>query len=145
MTSVHLDLTFTAFYRHAPEVVWAALTDCEALQTWFLENDFKAHVGQAFSVKGPHIGVVACTVVALDPPRRMEWSWQPPDLPMTTRVIFTLAEVQGGTRLTVEHVGSSPTAHQADITRGWPSRLRHLGRWLDGKACTSGTGIEVGE
>jgi hypothetical protein len=60
----------------------------------------------------------------------MEWSWLSPELPTPTRVIFRLAEIPGGTRLTVEHRGPAQTVHRRDITRGWPSRLRRLSRWL---------------
>jgi len=137
MNTVHLDLVFTSVYPHPAEAVWAALTDGEALRTWFLETDFEARVGKAFYVKGPHIGLVNCTVVALDAPRRMEWLWQSPELPTPTTVVFTLEEIPGGTRLIVKHVGTAPRAHERDITRGWPSRLSRLRRWLEGSFIAS--------
>ena len=130
MTIVPLDLMFSVIYRHPRAAVWAALTDRDALRVWFLDNDFEPRVGKRFSVTGPHIGTVACVVVALDPPRRMEWSWHMPDLPARSRVVFTLDEVEGGTRLTVRHVGAARAIHETDITRGWPKRLDYLERWL---------------
>jgi len=142
MNRVDLDLTFTSTYCHTPAAVWAALTDREALRSWFLETDFEARVGQEFYVKGPHIGVVKCVVVALDEPHRMEWSWLSPELPTPTTVSFTLEETQGGTRLLVKHVGSAPLVDQRDITRGWPSRLSRLRRWLDGDVIASVAGGE---
>lgn len=131
MTTVQLDLTFTVIYPHPREVVWAALTDRDALRSWFLDTDFEARVGKPFSVRGPHIGTVTCVVIALEPPRRMEWSWQSPDMPTPTRVVFTLEEMHDGTRLTVDHVGRAPAIHQTDISRGWPNRLGRLTGWLE--------------
>ena len=109
MSQVDVELNFTAFYRHPVETVWAALTDREALRTWFLDTDFEPRVGKAFSVRGPYISHVNCVVIALDPPSRMEWSWQSAELLIPTRVIFTLAKSEGGTRLTIQHIG---TAHR---------------------------------
>ena len=139
MNSVQLELNFSAVYHHAPETVWAALTDRDALRTWFLDTDFEPRVGKAFWVRGPYIGVVHCVVVALDPPCRMEWSWQSAALLTPTTVIFTLEKIHGGTRLTVKHVGSAPQVNQTDITRGWPERLNRLSRWLDGSFIASVT------
>ena len=137
MNNVHVELSFSAVYRHPPETVWAALTDREALRTWFLENDFEPCVGKGFSVRGPYIGRVKCVVVALEPPSRMEWSWRSPELPTPTRVIFTLEKSEGGTRLTVRHVGTAPETNETDVTRGWPSRLNRLSRWLNGSFTAS--------
>jgi secondary thiamine-phosphate synthase enzyme len=145
MNSVHLDLSFSAVYAHTPEAVWAALTDRDALRTWFLENDFSPHVGHAFSVRGPQIGRVNCVVVALDAPSRMEWSWHAPDSLIPTRVIFTLDTTDGGTRLTVKHVGAAPHTNETDIMRGWPSRLNRLSRWLDGSFFASVSRGETSE
>ena len=130
VTTVHLDLTVSAIYPHPLEAVWAAITDREALRAWFLENDFEPRLGQRFSVSGPHLGTVNCLVVALEAPRRMEWSWQSFDLPTPARVVFTLEEVPEGTRLTVDHFGRAHARHEADITRGWPNRLGRLDCWL---------------
>jgi len=130
--AVNLELSFSAVYRHAPDTVWAALTDRDALRTWFLENDFSPREGQAFSVRGPNIGRVNCVVLALDPPSRMEWSWQSPGSLEPARVIFTLEKTDGGTRLTVKHVGAAPQVNETDSIRGWSGRLSRLSRWLEG-------------
>ncbi len=137
VTAVPLGLTFSATYPHPLEAVWAAITDREALRTWFLENDFEPRLGQTFSVRGPHLGTVNCVVVALEPPRRMAWSWQSPDLPTPTRVVFTLEEVPDGTRLTIDHVGPAHAIHETDITRGWPNRLGRLDCWLASRSRTA--------
>jgi len=52
-------------------------------------------------------------------------------------VISTLEKSEGDTRLTVQHVGEAPETNEADITRGWPSRLNRLSRWLDGSFIAS--------
>lgn len=137
MNTIQLELSCSTIYRYPPETVWTALTDRQALRTWFLDTDFEAQVGKAFSVRGPHLGVVNCVVLVLDPPCRMEWSWQSPEFVTPTTVVFMLEKVQEGTRLTVKHVGSAPQVHQTDTTRGWPGRLNRLSRWLDGSFIAS--------
>ena len=130
MTPVSIDLTFEVVYPYARTTVWAALTDAKALAAWLLENDFEPRVGKVFTLRSPDMGVVTCTVLVLDAPRYMEWSWQHPDLQIPTTVVFTLDEVEGGTRLTVQHRGPTQVEYRADITAGWPRKLARLLTWL---------------
>jgi uncharacterized protein YndB with AHSA1/START domain len=131
MTEMHLDLTVDAFYPHPREVVWAALIDAKALATWLLENNFEPHVGSEFTLRGPDIGEIRCTVLVLDPPRRMEWRWQSSTFSGPTRVVFSLEVAEGGTRLTVRHDGPTRLEHREAISGGWPKKLGVLAAWLD--------------
>jgi uncharacterized protein YndB with AHSA1/START domain len=91
--------------------VWRALTEPALIAEWLMENDFKPEMGHRFTLRtdpAPGFdGVVRCEVLAIEPPRRMRWSWR--GGPIDTEVTFSLAprEVAGrrGTRLTVEHTG----------------------------------------
>lgn len=97
----------TAVYPHSVPRVWAALTDSAALERWLMPNDFAPHVGHRFKLQtkpGPGFdGTVHCEVLELDEPTRMVWSWR--GGPIDTRVVFELQEVEGGTRVSLEHSG----------------------------------------
>ena len=131
MTEMHLDLTVDAFYPHPREVVWAALTHAKALATWLLENYFEPRVGKEFTLRGPDIGKIRCTVLVLDPPRRMEWRWRSSTISGPTRVVFSLEVAGGGTRLTVHHDGPTLLEHREAISGGWPKKLGVLAACLD--------------
>ena len=100
-----IDLTFD--FDHGVDEVWAALTDREALAAWFMENDFEPRVGHAFTFRtdpAPGFdGIVRCTVLEVDPPRRLRFTWK--GGPLDTTVTWTLAPEGGGTRLRGEQDG----------------------------------------
>lgn len=127
------------FYPHPPEAVWAALTDPAALAEWLMPNDFRPVVGHRFRFAcdpcpGPIGNVTQCEVLALDPPRRMLWSWH-----MSTKaglrpaqpllIEWTLTEHEGGTRLTLRqsaYDGPRPWMVRFMMTIGWGLMLKRL-------------------
>jgi uncharacterized protein YndB with AHSA1/START domain/uncharacterized protein YciI len=80
--------------------------------------------GSEFSVGGEYLEV--------DPPRRLVHTWKPSwDEVGATTVTYTLAAIDGGTRLTLRHDGFGDNAASCDgHAHGWE---RVLG-WLDGFA-----------
>ncbi|MEX2219819.1 MAG: SRPBCC domain-containing protein [Phycisphaerales bacterium] len=128
----------SALYQHPIGVVWAALTDGEALAQWLMPNDFAPEEGREFQFRvDPMLsftGLVQCRVLELDPPRRMVWSWvstarpgkrQPPPM----RLEWTLAEEAGGARLTLTQTGleGQPFLYNIMMSMGWGTMLK---RWL---------------
>jgi uncharacterized protein YndB with AHSA1/START domain len=103
MSSIRLTRT----YPHPPAAVWHALTDATLLGRWLMPNDFEPRVGHRFTFRtepGPGFdGIVHCEVLALEPGRRMVWSWR--GGPLDTKVEFALEAVAGGTRLHLHHSG----------------------------------------
>ncbi len=103
------DIRLEAVYRHSVERVWEALTSPEAIADWLMENDFKPEVGHQFRLTDPDArgwrGYVDCEVLEVDPPRRLSYSWVGDERIPTTTVTFSLEEVDGGTRLVLEHTG----------------------------------------
>jgi len=91
----------TVRYAHPPERVWEALTTREALAAWLMPNDFSPEVGHRFNFRtdpAPGFdGIVRCEVLALEPPRRMVWSWAGGSV--DTTVTFELRAVADGTEL----------------------------------------------
>ncbi len=118
-------------YPHPPERVWTALTDPQSLAAWLMPNDFKPEVGHKFQFRVPPQrgwrGIVDCEVLAVEPPRRLSYSWQgdPHHRPMT--VTWTLEPVNGGTRLRLEHAGFRGVGGfflSLLLGRGWGKMLR---------------------
>lgn len=95
------DIRRSVTYRHPVDRVWRALTDPEALAVWLMPNDFVPRVGHRFQFRtdpAPGFdGIVDCEVLALDPPRLLQVSWD--GGPVDATVTWQLAPVADGTRL----------------------------------------------
>jgi uncharacterized protein YndB with AHSA1/START domain len=118
-------------YRHPIERVWAALTDPIALGRWFMDSDFAPRLGHRFTFRAAPqpgwSGIVHCEVTAVEPPRRLAYTWDS-DPPFVTLVTFTLTPVAGGTRLRLEHTGFAAGGEQGQWLRealgsGWVRML----------------------
>ena len=72
-------LTFTRSLRHAPEKVWRALTETEQLATWFPDGapsgKFVAGESLEFGGRGDKVPAFTGTVLVVDPPRVLEFTW----------------------------------------------------------------------
>jgi uncharacterized protein YndB with AHSA1/START domain len=116
-------------YRHGRAEVWRALTDPAALGAWLMETDFSAEVGRAFQMRCDDgrggTDLYLCKVLALEPRRRMVWSWRRDGEAGAeeSQVEFRLEEVPGGTRLTVRHSGDLAPAWIERFKGGWPLKL----------------------
>jgi len=100
-------IRFEALYPYAPEQVWAALTDSQAIADWLMPNDFRAEVGHRFNFRtkpAPGFdGVVDCEVLEVDPPRRLAYSWKGGGI--DTVVAYSLSAEADNTRLVMEQSG----------------------------------------
>ena len=56
----------------------------------------------------------------------MVWAWESADIDEPTRVIFQLDPVDGGTKLSLSHVGDSTADDIASVSGGWPVKLDAL-------------------
>jgi uncharacterized protein YndB with AHSA1/START domain len=132
------------FYPHAPEKVWRALTTPALMAQWLMPNDFRPEVGHAFTFRAQPVtrtgfsGLIACTVLEVNTPHRLRFSWADaadPDA-MPTEVCLTLQAEGRGTRLFLEHSGFDPDDPTQQLARqfmngGWRSHvLRRLGDLL---------------
>jgi uncharacterized protein YndB with AHSA1/START domain len=94
-------------YPHPPAKVWRALTDPELISRWLMETDFEPIVGHRFTLRtdpAPGFdGVVHGVVLAIDEPRRIEFSWK--GGPIDTVVTWELVPTDTGTRLVVTQRG----------------------------------------
>ena len=96
------------FYPFAPELVWDALTNPEALGEWLMENNFQPRVGHKFQFRGKPQkgwdGIVDCEVLEIDRPKCLSYSWAGGKKHETV-VTWTLSADADGTRLKLAHTG----------------------------------------
>jgi len=126
--------------------VWRALSDAAEFGAWF-GVDFR---GKAFVAGKPVQGkvtypgyehvVMEVQIERMEPERLLSWRWHPAAIDTsvdysdepTTLVVFELAEVDGGTLLTVVESGLDhiPLARRATVFRlnssGWDEQMRNI-------------------
>ena len=126
------DIEFDRTYPHAIDKVWRALTEPAALGTWLMKTDFVPKPGHSFRMwcEDEHGGTdrYLCSVLELDPPHRMAWSWvlEGMDDEGETYVEFRLRKVAEGTHLTIRHSGDRDPQTIERFKTGWPTKLRML-------------------
>lgn len=114
----------------APETVFPYFTDPERYQQWMgTAVILDAVPGGTYRV-GIRDGVAALgEFVEIDPPRRVVFTWGWTDrfavAPGSTRVVVTLTEEDGGTRVVLRHYGL-PDDQVANHRAGWETYLGRL-------------------
>ena len=105
------DVKLECFYASTPDEVWRALTDPTALSEWLMPVEgFAPQVGQRFLFRAKPMpgwdGTVACEVLAVEPPRRLAYTWKGGGnaIPATT-VTWILEPTPDGTLVRLEHTG----------------------------------------
>jgi len=130
-------ITKSVFFSATRETVWAFLTKKEKLALWFhpaeadlAENEDFAMTGKADD--GSTMKICWGTVLEMDQPSRLVYTFTIKPLnSVFTTVIWTLEDVHGGTKLSVEHKGISAAAGDGALgilmalDAGWD---RHLGK-----------------
>lgn len=121
----------------------------DLIASWLMPNDFRAEVGHRFTFRtrpAPGFdGIVHCEVLAVEPNRRLSYSWRggSPErrgygAELDTVVTWTLTPSEsGGTRLRLDHDGFTPDKESTfDILKqGWTTGvIPSLGRVLEGMA-----------
>jgi uncharacterized protein YndB with AHSA1/START domain len=138
----------SVFIRATRARVWRALADVREFSNWFevkAEGEFAPGARVRMTTTNPaYAGIVFyLTVEQIVPERSFSWRWhpgsqQPPEgsgAP-TTVVEFTLAEEQGGTRVTVVESGFDRIAIERraavykENEQGWAEMLGALDRYL---------------
>ena len=131
--------------------VWKALTQASQFSKWFgVEMNGEFEPGAKLTLvttmeeyKGIRFPL---WVERMEPERLISWRWHPgsampevPDPAQMTEVVFTLEEIAGGTKLTVEETGwdrvkleNRAKAFQEN-TQGWEGQLGKLEKYVGGK------------
>jgi uncharacterized protein YndB with AHSA1/START domain len=112
-TSGRPEIVVDEVFPHAPETIWKTLTTGDLIDRWLMKSTgFAPAVGTHFTLQttpaGAWDGVIHCEVLEVIPNERLVYSWKGGDDGNTeygsrldTIVTWTLAKVDGGTRLTV--------------------------------------------
>ena len=103
---------------HPPEKIWRALTQPHLLEEWLMKNDFRPVVGHNFRLTADW-GAVDCRVQAVEPNKRLSYSWAAYGL--ESIVTWTLTPTNTGTHLRMEQSGFRPDQKQAygGAKAGW--------------------------
>lgn len=125
-------------FAHPPAKVWRALTQPHLLAEWLMRNDFEPVVGRAFTLRtspqGGWNGVIDCTVLAVEPEKRLSYTWDSGDGPLrvTSMVTLTLTPAGGGTHLRMEQSGfrSEQVQNFEGAKYGWRNFLGKLEQLL---------------
>jgi uncharacterized protein YndB with AHSA1/START domain len=94
------------------ERVWQVMTGEGLVEEWLGCLGYKAEIGEVFYMqqdrekhaRGDPDGATHCELLALEPPRRMAFSWYVPGTPKT-QVTITLTPSGAGTRAELRHEG----------------------------------------
>lgn len=118
----------------SPDRVWEALTDPEALASWFpdrVESFEPAPDGEGWLVWNDH-GRYAIRMEIYEPPLRLVWRWAResetalPDGPTTTVEWRIEATRTGGTRLHLREHGFLTSEAREQNSTGWDHELGEL-------------------
>ena len=127
--AVRLEREYTA----SPEELWSAWTEPEQLARWLCAS------GSPLGTVGGPVRLVMgdgddewvdVTVVAADPPHRLELTWSFPGT-VNSRLVVRIDRVDDSTsRVTVEHSGLGPAT--GGYGAGWQAYLDRLTSHVDG-------------
>ena len=118
-----------------PEVVWSLLTEPELTRTWWgIAVSFDLRVGGVFRVEVTPRSIAAGAFVAIEPPRRLvyTWGWEVGGgvgsvlAPGSTTVEIALEPDGAGTILRLEHRGLGSAEVVAGHGDGWTHYLGRL-------------------
>lgn len=119
-------------FAFPPEKLWRALTQPHLIEAWLMKNDFAPEPGHRFKLTGDWGGVLDCEVLAVEPNRRLSYTWdfahEDPAYDLKSVVTFTLEPTDAGTRLRMEQAGFRPEQKQAfgGAQAGWREFLGKL-------------------
>ncbi len=124
-------------FSHPIQKVWDAITKAEEISTWFIPANFKAEKGfkYTFNADGGDCSPISGEVLEATP-YTLIYSWIVTEKPVKTTVKWQLEEVDGGTKLYLEHSGISnykgETAVEmfASFTGGWDNCIECLKTYL---------------
>jgi uncharacterized protein YndB with AHSA1/START domain len=141
------DIVVEEVFPHAPETIWKTLTTGELIGRWLLmkPTGFEPVKGARFTFQtkpaGAWDGVIHCEVFEVTRNERLSYSWQGGDdsnaqygSRLDTIVTWTLARVEGGTRLRLEHSGFVTPRNDAsfrNLGEGWKQVVGRIGTICD--------------
>jgi uncharacterized protein YndB with AHSA1/START domain len=128
------------YYAHSIELVWKAISDADSISKWFIKADFEARRGYEYTFTHESTTVTG-TVLEVDPPRLLVYTWIVGGTTAETVVRWELREQEGGTLLRIDHTGFEKYADAApsmikSSVGGWNAVAAELEKWLNGELDT---------
>ncbi len=136
------DIVVEEVFPHAPETIWKTLTTGDLIGRWLMQpTGFEPVKGARFTFQttpaGAWDGVIHCEVLEVTRNVRLSHSWQGGHdgnaqygSRLDTIVTWTLAKVDGGTRLRVVHSGFVTPRNDAafkNMSEGWKKVVGKIG------------------
>ena len=137
------DIVVDEVFPHAPETIWKTLTTGDLIGRWIqmMPTGFAPVEGNRFTFQtrpaGAWDGVIHCQVLEVMPNERLAYAWQGGDegnigygSRMDTIVTWSLARVEGGTRLRLVHSGFVLPRNEStfkNMSQAWPKVLNSIG------------------
>ncbi len=136
------DIVVDEVLPHAPETIWKTLTTGELIDRWLMKSTgFEPLEGTRFTLHttpaGAWDGVIHCEVLEVACNERLSYSWRGGHdgnaeygSRLDTVVTWTLAKVDGGTRLRVVHSGFVVPKNDAafrNLRAGWGKCFDRIG------------------
>lgn len=125
-------------FSHAIDKVWSAITKGEEITAWFIDADFKPEKGYRYTFTAAKES--GCTQITGEvkhiSPYTLVYTWIVSPTTVETTVTWKLEEVNGGTKLYLEHSGISNYAGETAIEMftsfngGWDNCIQLLGTYL---------------
>jgi uncharacterized protein YndB with AHSA1/START domain len=135
------DIVVDEVLPHAPETIWKTLTTGELIDRWLMKSTgFEPVEGTRFTLHttpaGAWDGVIHCEVLEVTRNERLCYSWRGGHdgnaeygSRLDTVVTWTLAKVDGGTRLRVVHSGFVAPKNNStfrNLREGWTKCLDRI-------------------
>ena len=127
------------FINASPQRVFRALTEPAELERWFVQKaELDVRPGGAIRLEWAPDAVEVGTILVLDPPHRLSYSWHALE-PSPTTITFELTAENEGIRLRLTHTGIGEgedwDRYYSSVDNGWNAHLTNLTAWLETGSC----------
>ncbi|RKN82438.1 SRPBCC family protein [Ulvibacterium marinum] len=125
-------------FDHSIDKVWNAISKAEEISAWFIDADFKAETGYnyTFTADEEHGCTQITGVVKEANPYTLVYTWTVQNTDTETTVKWELNEVEGKTKLYLEHSGISKYPGDSAVqmftsfNAGWDNCVSELSKYL---------------
>jgi uncharacterized protein YndB with AHSA1/START domain len=127
------------FINASPQRVFKALTEKEDLERWFVQKaEIDLRPGGTIRFEWAPDSVEIGTILVIDPPYRLSFTWRAME-PSPTTITFELTAENDGTRLRLIHTGIGEGEdwdnYYSAVNGGWNGHLNNLTAWLETGTC----------
>ena len=124
-------------FDHSIDTVWNAISIGKEISTWFINADFKAESGYKYTFNSKDESCTEITgVVKEASPYTLVYTWVVQNTNTETIVKWVLEEIEGKTKLYLEHSGISNYPNDNAVTMfnsfngGWDNCIKELTQYL---------------